>query len=209
MKKKERKLTKKELKRKEDFEKLCEKMEQEGFETNYLTVGIVQANILALVIMMPFVLFFVWLYYKVNLKVSAELGSGILFLLAIICLIVAHEVIHGITWGIFAKNHAKSIDFGVIWSMLTPYCTCTEALKKWQYILGSAMPTIILGFGLGTVSIILNSYPLFVLAILLIFSGGGDFLIILKTLLHRTKGKEAVYYDHPYECGLVVFERNK
>ena len=42
---------------------------------------------------------------------------------------------------------------------------------------------------------------------MMIFSGGGDGLIILKLLLHRTKGKTVVYYDHPYECGVVAFER--
>ena len=40
------------------------------------------------------------------------------------------------------------------------------------------------------------------------FGGGGDFTIILKILLHRQRGKEAVYYDHPYECGVVVFEKD-
>ena len=37
--------------------------------------------------------------------------------------------------------------------------------------------------------------------------GGGDFLIILKILLYRSGKKETVYYDHPYECGVVVFEK--
>jgi hypothetical protein len=41
----------------------------------------------------------------------------------------------------------------------------------------------------------------------MIFGGGGDFIIILKMLLYRAKGKDAVYYDHPYECGFVVFEK--
>jgi hypothetical protein len=43
----------------------------------------------------------------------------------------------------------------------------------------------------------------------MIFGGGGDFLIILKMLLYRSGGKEAVFYDHPTECGFVVFEKSK
>lgn len=63
-------------------------------------------------------------------------------------LTVVHELIHGITWGIFAEKHFQSINFGVIWKMLTLYCHCSVPLKKWQYVLGAAMPTLVLGAGL-------------------------------------------------------------
>jgi hypothetical protein len=43
----------------------------------------------------------------------------------------------------------------------------------------------------------------------MIFAGGGDFLIILKMLLYRAQGSDTVYYDHPTECGFVVFEKNR
>lgn len=209
MKKEERKLTEKELKRKDAFEKVRANMEQNGFQTKELTLGVVQANIAALFIMLPFVLFFTWIYYTVNplTESSQSLRLDFVFLAVLIVLVVLHEAIHGLTWGFFAKNHLKSIDFGVIWKMLTPYCTCNEALTKWQYILGGAMPTIILGFGLSLIATALCSRFLFVLAFIMIFAGGGDFCIILKILLYRPKGKEVVYYDHPYECGLVIFEK--
>lgn len=45
------------------------------------------------------------------------------------------------------------------------------------------------------------------MAEIMVLGGGGDFLIVLKMLLHKTKGKNALYYDHPYECGVVVFEK--
>lgn len=51
-------------------------------------------------------------------------------LLMIIALIVIHELIHGLTWGYFAKNCLKSIDLGMIWTMLTPYCTDAEHLTR-------------------------------------------------------------------------------
>ena len=32
---------------------------------------------------------------------------------------------------------------------------------------------------------------------------------MLKLMLYRPTGQEALYFDHPYECGLVVFERDR
>lgn len=108
----------------------------------------------------------------------------------------------------FGKDYWKSIRFGVIWKALTPYCTCAQPIKRGQYILGAAMPTLVLGIGLTAAAALTGSFSVFTLAIAMIFGGGGDFAIILKMLLHRQCGKEAVYYDHPYECGVVVFEKD-
>ena len=69
------------------------------------------------------------------------------------------------------------------------------------------MPTLILGAGTAVIAVATSQLLLFYIAELMIFSGGGDFLIILKILLYRTGRKETVYYDHPYECGVVVFEK--
>lgn len=207
MKKQERKLTEKELKRKEKFEKLCSEMEQKGYVKKDLTIDIVQANIVSFFIMLPFMVLTALIYYVVNHNMSISFEHSIFLFVLFICLIIFHELLHGLTWGIFAKNHFKSIDFGVIWSMLTPYCTCSEPMKKWQYILGCAMPTLVLGFGLAAIAVICHQFLLFILSELMILSGGGDFLIIIKVFLYRSKGKEAVYHDHPYECGVVVFEK--
>lgn len=209
MSKKERKLTRKELERKEWFEKTCLKLEQEGFKSKHLTMSVVKANILAIFVMMPFILFFWWLYNTVNLEIDTNISSvwSVLFLPILIFLVVIHEVIHGITWGIFAKDHFKSIEFGVIWQMLTPYCACKGLLKKWQYMLGSLMPTIILGGVMALISIFLNNYLLFLLSLLMIISGGGDFIIVLMIIFHKVTGKYTLFCDHPYKLGVVVFER--
>ena len=69
------------------------------------------------------------------------------------------------------------------------------------------MPTLVLGAGTAAMAVVTNQLLLFSVAELMIFSGGGDFLIILKILFYRSGKKETVYYDHPYECGVVVFEK--
>lgn len=209
MSKKERELTPAEKKRKADFEIICEEMAQKGYSKKDLTVGVLKANIMALIIMLPFMAVMALIYDAFNntTEMVISLKHSILLLLILLCLVVVHELIHGITWGIFAENHFHSINFGIIWSALTPYCTCSEPMKKWQYVLGGAMPTLVLGGGIGVVSVVSGQFLLLLLSELMILSGGGDFLIILKILLYRSGKKETVYYDHPYECGVVVFEK--
>lgn len=209
--KKERKLTSAELRRKESYNKICDEMEQLGYQKKDFTIGVVLANILAVIIMLPFVIAVGWLYYMVNPADSGEfsLTGSIIWFLIFFLLIVLHEVIHGLTWGLFAKNHLNSISFGIIWKFLTPYCTCSEPLKKWQYALGGAMPTLILGFILSIVAVIFKRFEMLMMSELMILAGGGDFFILLKMFLYRPHNKEVLYYDHPYECGFVVFEKNR
>lgn len=209
--KKERNLTPAEQKRKADFEKICEEMYKIGYIKKDLTVGILQANIIAVIIMLPFVIADLVIYFIINQTGSTDLSftfnEYIVFLIVFIIMVVLHEAIHGLTWGFFAKGHMNAINFGIIWKALTPYCTCAEPLTKWQYIVGGAMPTLILGFGPAIIAAALGSLWLLVLSVFMIFAGGGDFFIIVKMLLYRPQNKKVLYYDHPYECGVVAFEK--
>lgn len=207
--KKERKLTPAELRRKERFEAMKADLEREGYTAQELTLDVVKANVLAVVVMLPFVAaLFIW-YIWVNsdeLMLGLSLPGLLLLLVVFIALAAVHELIHGLVWGSCAPSGFKAIEFGVIWSALTPYCTCGESLKKGQYILGAAMPTLVLGFGLGAVAVITGQSFLLYVALLMTFGGGGDFCIILKLLRYRPTG-ESVYCDHPYECGVVAFDK--
>ena len=209
MKKNERKLTEKELKRKEKFEILRADMQKNGYKEKTLTIGVLQANVGAIFVMLPFIAVTSIIYFNVNPVGAGEISIRFsMFLIPILlALTVLHELIHGLVWSCFARNHFHSIEFGVIWEALTPYCTCSEPMRKWQYILGTVMPTLVLGAGIWAIGVATSQLLLFVIGELMIFSGGGDFLIILKILLYPSGSKETVYYDHPYECGVVVFEK--
>ena len=207
MDKDKRKLTEKELKRKNDFEKLSSEMQQKGYKIKNVVINTQQARPLCILIMLPFMALAFWIYYHVNgFDLDClSLGFVVALIVLISCLTILHELIHGITWGFFAKNHFHSIDFGIIWNSFSPYCTCSEPLKKWQYLLGTAMPTLVLGGGGAVAAVMTNQLLLFFAAECMIFSGGGDFQIILRSIL--TDKRESVYCSHPYECSLVVFEK--
>ena len=202
-----RKLSRREQARLEDFQRLSGQMRQQGYRRVDLVVDVVQANVMAVVVMLPFLVAAAVLFFALNPvgEVYIPLSGMALWLLAFLVLVVLHEAIHGLTWGLMAPHGFKAIAFGVIWQMLTPYCTCNDGLKRWQYLLGGLMPTLILGFGLAGLATAQGSLWLFSLAEVMILGGGGDFLVVFKMLRHPQKDG-AVYYDHPYECGLVVFE---
>lgn len=206
MKNKERKLSKSELERREKFDKICQTMQKNGYTKIDNTISVKKANVVALFNMLPFVVIIIFAYFSVNQVKNFSFNFSWVYLWIII-LIICHELIHGITWAIFAKTGFKSISFGVIWKYLTPYCTCSEPLTKFPYFIGAIMPTIILGFVLAIVAIFTASPTMLILSVFLTFGGGGDFYIIHKLLKYKSKNKKTLYYDHPYECGFVVFEK--
>ena len=206
-----RQLTNAEQQRKQRYEQLSLDLQEQGYRKKELTIGLVQANVMAFFIMLPFIVGLGLLYSCFN-PISPEheviitLPMKALFLAGLLLSLVLHELIHGLTWGLFAPSHFRAISFGVIWRALTPYCTCSEPLKRWQYALGGAMPTLILGFGAGFLATAFRFPWLLFLAQLMLLGGGGDFFILLKIALYRPKKAGVLLYDHPYECGFVVFE---
>ena len=131
----------------------------------------------------------------------------VLIFLFCLLLIFVHELIHGITWAVFAKKGRKAISFGFNPQYLSPYCTCNEPLKKGKYITGALMPTLLLGLLTAAGAIVTGSAVLFCISAVMIFAGGGDLTIVLKLLRYKTESSEVLYLDHPYQAGLVVFLR--
>lgn len=94
---------------------------------------------MALVLTVPVIVLMGLFAYLCN-RVSFYDGSLLWLFVVLAALTVAHELVHGIFWSIFAKSRWKSISFGFIVQSLSPYCTCNEGLTKVQYIIGAAMP---------------------------------------------------------------------
>lgn len=204
---KERKLTKAEERRKAQLEVLCEEMDKQGYKPVELKIDIVAANVFALVVAAPFLLLVLVPYVMLHGNPLAQDYNMVLFVVAILVGIVVHELIHGLTWSSFTKDGWKSIEFGVIWQYLTPYCTCREPMKKVPMILAAIMPTIVLGFVPAIVGILTGQAILILFAAALIIGGGGDMMIIWNIVKYRTEASEVLYLDHPYEVGTFVFEK--
>ena len=208
---KDRKLSAKEQKRLDVFEETCERLSQQGYKRNNLTISIVKANIFVLVLTIPVVAIGVLLFSwknPISLLTPTPQGS-LLFIVLYFVLVVAHELIHGLTWSFFSEHHFKDIDFGFMKEYLTPYCTCAVPLSKGHYILGGLMPCIILGIIPTAIGILLGSHLFFWTGIVMILSAGGDIMIVSKLLAYKKQSgsKEILIYDHPTQAGSVIFEK--
>ena len=206
IKKKERILTEKEKNRKIRIDKVTEELSQQGYVRKDQTISILFANVMAFVFSIPFVLVFGCWFFAHNGK-NSDFSLSILVVIPLIVLIVIHEGIHGLVWGLCSPNNFKNIEFGFIASKLTPYCFCGDPLKKSAYILGSFMPCLALGIIPCIVAVYINSFHLLFVGILMIVGAGGDLTNILKMLLFRSSCRDVIYMDHPTECGFIVFER--
>ena len=91
---------------------------------------------------------------------------------------------------------------------MTPYCYCGTPLTRGQYLIGSVMPTLVLGFIQGFVAVCSGSFMLFVLSVILMFGGGGDFLIDWMLIRYKKKKVKLILMDHPTELGFVAFEKD-
>ena len=208
---KNRKLSPKEQKRLNVFEETCERLSQEGYKKTDLTISIVKANLFVFLLANPVVgismLLFAW-KNPISLLTPDPKGS-LLFVVLFIVLIVAHELIHGLTWSLYAEHHFKDIEFGFMKEYLTPYCTCTTPLLKSHYIIGGLMPCVVLGILPMAIGILLGSHLLFWTGIVIILAAGGDIMIVMKLLAYKSQSgaEEILIYDHPTEAGSVIFEK--
>lgn len=211
----QRELTEAEKKRVENFNRIAAKLEGDGYKRVNLTISLITANTVGILFTLPFIVIVTGLYVLRN---GTDIYGGfetmpwpvplsfVILLLIMAAGIVIHEGIHGLFWSFGTKNHLKDIEFGFVVQMLTPYCTCKVPISKPIYILGSMMPMTLLGFVPGIISIFIANPILLIFSVIMILGGAGDILISGLLLKYRTRGKNVVILDHPYECGLVVFE---
>jgi len=207
---KERPLTAAEKQRLADFEDYCEEMEEKGWRITELTAGIKEANTKALLVFLPFGLLFFILFFAKNSLESfrGSVWGFVLLIVAFLVFSVVHELLHGVTWGLFAENRFKDIEFGYIKEYFTPYCTCKAPLKLVPYLVGALMPLVILGIVPCVISVFTGSFLLLIFGLCMIGGAGGDVLISLRLLKARGKAAETLYLDHPTKAGSVMFEKD-
>lgn len=200
-------LSKAEKERLAQFEKRSEEMKQQGYTRHELTVSIGAANAFALILLIPLFVGGCGLFYLFHHTLAFARLNMVVFLIAIVLLIVVHELIHGLCWSFFTPHHFQEIRFGVMMPSLTPYCTCLVPLPKGAYIFGAVMPLIVLGIVPMIAAIIIGEPTLLLIGIIMTDSAAGDIMIIWNLLRYKSSASEVIYMDHPTEAGGVVYER--
>lgn len=208
------KLTPAEQRRQDNFDKIRADLESKGYRYTELLINILWANAFSLILFVPVIIVSMFILFSLH---TDDVSFGfftnggplrVVILIAVVfALIVVHEAVHGLTWGIFAENHLKDIEFGVIVKNLTPYCTCKTALPKGLYILGALMPLILLGIIPTIIGIAIGSFLTVLIGDVMIVSAAGDILIVHKILTYKTTSGDVLYFDHPTEAGGIIFEK--
>lgn len=118
--------------------------------------------------------------------------------------IVIHELVHGIFFAKYAEKGFKSVRFGVLWKMLTPYAHCKEPLKIKQYTVALLAPLIIVGIIPSIAALIAGSASLLFFGIFLSGGAAGDLMIYN---LIKKENPEDYVQDHPSEAGCWIYRK--
>lgn len=140
---------------------------------------------------------------------DGQMSSGMFLLIInvfVLIAIVVHELIHGLTWAIFAPRGLRSIKFGIMKKYLNPYCHCSDPLPRNGYVLGALMPGIVTGLIPAIVALAIGSFSLLVFSIIMISMASGDLMI---TLLALKEDPRCIIYDHPTEPGFYVKDQEE
>ena len=207
----ERKLTEAEQRRLDAFKVKSGELLSQGYEMEDLTVSPMKANTTGVLYGMLLALPFAVLFFLITDSSSMLRGEGflfhyVMFFVVMFVLIVIHELIHGLTWSVSTENGFRSIEFGVIWKTLNPYCTCSEPLTKSQYMAGLLMPCLLLGVVPCLISYFTRNLWYLAMGAVMIMSAGGDILIGTLLLRHRSRSDD-LFLDHPTDIGLVCFRK--
>ena len=205
-----RTLSSAEEKRLAGFEATAAELADRGYRRTDLTVGIVKANLFAVLLTVPVFVAGLWLFFSVNDIETVQFFSGntlLVFLGGAALLTVVHELVHGLVWSFFTPRHFKDVEFGVMMQYVTPYCACTAPLKKGPYIAGALAPLFAVGVLPAAVAILTGSFPLLMLGLVMILAAAGDMMIVKNILTHKSGARETLYMDHPTQAGGVIFER--
>lgn len=192
--------------RKENAARITAALEAEGYHAQDATVSIVKANVMAFVTALPIGVLFLLLFHVFHPDIWLGMAFRECSLWLTILMFVSipvHEGLHGCGWFGFCKKKWKSIQFGVMWDSLTPYCHCREALTVMQYYLGLLLPFTVLGLIPSVIALAVGSPLLAFFGAYNLLIAGGDTTI--AWIIVKYLGKPARIFDHPDQCGAVAF----
>jgi hypothetical protein len=115
--------------------------------------------------------------------------------------ILAHELIHALTWSILARRPLSAIAIGFHWRALSPYAHPRDPMLVGPYRAGAMMPALLLGFVPAGIGLASGSPLLTAWSLLLILAAGGDLAVLW--LLRRVPADRLVE-DHPTRAGCRV-----
>ena len=175
--------------------------EMEGYAAELRTIGMLKANVVALVVLGLFCLLGVAGMYAVWGGISfGRPWSSMLFCIGIFAGVAVHELIHGFTWMWATRSGFRHLRFGLLRGGV--YCHIDVPMSKRRYVVGALMPLLLLGVVPFLLSFAINSLWLMLFGAIFIGCAMGDVLIVWAI---RKESPDTLVYDHPSEPGCVVY----
>ena len=175
--------------------------EMEGYVTELRTIGMLKANIVALVVLGLFCLLGVAGMYAIWGGFSlGNPWNGMLFIVGFWVGIAVHELIHGFTWMWTTRSGFSHLRFGLLRGGV--YCHIDVPMNKRGYVVGALMPLLLLGIIPFLLSFATNSLWLMLFGVIFIACAMGDVLIVWAI---RKEPPDTLVYDHPSEPGCIVY----
>jgi len=169
-----------------------------------LSISMARANVVVIFISIPVAILQFAIFRVVHGAEKMETTWNVVVLIAVVLLgVVAHELIHGITWAILGHKPLSAIKFGFLWKTFTPYAHLQEPVEVSAYRIGALMPGLILGILPYILSLLLGDGNLFWFSLVHTSASGGDWLILW--LIHNVKSGMQVE-DHSTNAGCYVIE---
>ena len=168
-----------------------------------LSFSLLRANLMTLIIGIPiaFAQMSLFVILRGAIEVNVSMWGGLLFFAVLFVSIIAHELIHGLAWQIFAKASAATIFYGFQWQTLTPYAHLSGPVEVNTYRIGGLMPGLVLGILPYLLSLAFANTPLLIFSVIHTFAAGGDWLILWSL---RKLPRGTLVEDHPSRAGCYV-----
>ena len=188
-------------------------MNFENYDKEQKTIDLGKANLEGMKYLLFFALLFgipyllIWGISSKPFFETENLVIRYLFPLVLFALgIVLHVLVHGIFFARYAKNGFRSVKFGILWKMLTPYAHCKEPLKIKEYMVALLAPLFIVGIVPGILGIVFGSALLTFFGAALSAGAAGDLMIYN---LIKKENPEDYVQDHPSEAGYWIYRKSE
>ena len=177
----------------------------EGYEAELRTIGMLKANIVAMLVLVLLgllgwaAMYAIWGGFSLG-----NPWNGMLFIVGFWVGVAVHELIHGFTWMWVTHSSFRHLRFGLLRGGV--YCHIDVPMSKRKYVVGALMPLLLLGILPFLLSFATQSLWLMLFGVIFIGCAMGDVLIVWAI---RKESSDTLVYDHPSEPGCVVYKRDK
>lgn len=169
-----------------------------------------KTNLLALAFTLPVALAALFFYYRrwglnfgfFGLGPLRLVGYWALLILGVLVLVALREIARAACYALAAQNGAASVELGVNWKRLAPFCRCRESLSLARYRLCCAAPFALAGLAPFAAAFFGGFSWLFIAGFCGFVGCGGD---LVSLFLLRREKKGALVADLPDQTGMAVY----